>query len=1470
MKSVRSQGCLLLLALLVSLVVPVSARAVTITTTSLPDGKLGRDYMIVFLQASGGVPPRSWSIAGGSLPPGLRLDPLTGQIFGIPSSLGTFSSTFQITDSSTPPESDSKLLTIRVDDLIITTGPGLPVGVIGRPYSVMLQATGGTLPYSWAIVPGSFSGGFHRLPTGLTLNAATGEISGVPEELGIFEIDSVVTDSAVPPSSDRRPHSLLVNLPPAILTASLPDAIQGVDYIGNLQFTGGVGPYTLTITSGALPNGLTLPTHPGSFIVSFSGIPTQSGFFPFTIQLVDSSSPPFTATQALSIQVNERLAVTTTSLPPGFIDQPYLATLMAAGGVLPYTWGSAGSLPPGLTLDPSSGTISGTPTFPISLSFGASVRDSSNPAQNAFRSVSITILSRLRVSTTSLASGPVGVLYRASLSAADGTPPYTWSLSSGSLPTGLSLAASTGIISGLPTVEGTFNFTVRVSDSNMTPSFAERSLSITITPGRLIITTVFLPKASVGDPYHFTLAATGGIPPFTWSLTEGTLPPGLTLDSLTGEISGTADTPGGFDFTIQVQDSAGISERDTQDFRLIVSASPLGRNDSIATATPIPNGTIRASISPYADPPNTGNPDSDFYSFMAGVSATVTVEILANRPPLQSPLDSVIEILDVKGMRLATCRDPGTVDVGGNPDPTPNAFDDPCVNDDIQLGVITDSRLEFRPSVPGPFIIHVLDFRGDARPEFQYQLSLSGASSGNPVPLLISILPEAIPAGSSGFTLTVNGSGFIPASGIRWNGRDRTTIHAGSTQLQTFISASEVAAVGSVQVTVSNPPPGGGTSNVIPFEVMLRNPVPTLTDLSPAGAIMGSSGITLVLTGSNFVFNTQVRWNGATRQTTFVSSTELRAAIPAQDILSPGVSVVTVSNPAPGGGNSNPLDFTVNNSPNPVPSISSLLPMSVPVGSIRTMLALTVNGTNFGPNSVVRWNGSSRSTTFLSSNQLTAAIPASDLAVGQTAAVTVFNPEPGGGLSTSVPFSVENPSPVIATLSPDNRLAGGGSFKLTVTGSNFVSASVVRWNGSDHPTSFVNSAKLEAIIFAGDIATGGTHNVTVFTPPPGGGNSGGLTFTALSLTNPVPAIASLFPIYARMGRGDFTLTVNGSNFVTVSLVRWNGKDRLTIFVSSTQLQATIPASDLTAIGVAQITVFNPAPGGGISGAFLMAIDNPLPKISSIFPDTIPAGSPGFILSIRGNNLDGPNVVRWNGSDRPTAFVSSTQLQAAIPASDVAAVGTAQVTVFNGGSGEGTGTSGTSNALTLTINAANPSPTLTELSRPAALVGGPTFVLVVRGSGFVFNSVVLWNGASRATTFVSSGELRAIILASDIASPGAASLTVVNPAPGGGTSAPLIFSIITTNPVPTITSISPNKAQAGREGVTLVLNGTGFDFASVARWNGNTRSTTFVSSAELRVVLPASDLATPGAASVTVFNPPPGGGTSNAVTFTISP
>lgn len=466
--------------------------------------------------------------------------------------------------------------------------------------------------------------------------------------------------------------------------------------------------------------------------------------------------------------------------------------------------------------------------------------------------------------------------------------------------------------------------------------------------------------------------------------------------------------------------------------------------------------------------------------------------------------------------------------------------------------------------------------------------ALSGAPPPPSAPVISALSPSGAVAGGPAFTLTVTGSGFAADAVVRWNGSARPSSITSSSQMSASISATDIAAAGTVAVTVAE---SAGTSNAATFTVSPAGgggSAPSITALSPASWPAGGSAFNLTVDGSGFSSGAVVRWNGLDRPGVLQGTTRLIVYIGPGDVATPGTAQVTVFKS--GAGTSNALPFTVTGSGgggNPSPSAASMSPASATAGGAA--FTLTVNGSNFVSGAVVRWNGADRPTTFVGSTQLRAAIGAADVSAAGTDSVTVFNPAPGGGLSNALSFTV-SPSggsgggPVITAISPNSRAAGGAAFNLTVDGTGFTSGAFVRWNGSVRTGTLQGTTRLIVYISPSDVAAPGTVSVTAANP--GGGDSNSLPFTVTGSGSGggVPSITALSPSSRPAGSSAFNLTVDGSNYASGALVRWNGLDRPGTLQGTSRLIVYIPASDVASPGTAQVTVFNPGGGGGTSNA----------------------------------------------------------------------------------------------------------------------------------------------------------------------------------------------------------------------------------------------------------------------------------------------
>lgn len=499
-----------------------------------------------------------------------------------------------ITATAVKNKSKTATVTVTVTAMPSITTATLPAVTEGTAYSQVIAKTGGAGTVSFSVSVGA-------LPPGLALSSS-GTISGTatgPNGTSNFTI-KIIDASTVAPQSATQALTLVVNLPapPTITTASLPAGVEGAAYSQQIAASG-LAPLTFTTSAGSLPPGLTL---------SNSGLISGTPLGPmatsnFTVKVTDSSNPMQSTTQALSIAVNLPAppSVTTTTLPAGVEGSVYNQTISATGGLGALVFSiSSGNLPAGLTMS-TAGVITGTPTGPNgTASFTVLVTDHSTPPQTGTKVLSIVtnLQPAPTITPTSLPGGSVGTAYSQTLTVSNGLSPYTWNVSAGTLPAGLTLTynGTTATVSGTPTTaQANVAFTIEVTDSSNPKQNGSEAYTVTITPAQpLVVTTSSsqLPNAIIGTAYTTsaplaTLAASGGVPPYTWDTAPltGILPDGLTLNA-GGQIIGTVAADAVTEsFTVQVSDSATPTHNEATSASLTITVVGAGAHNSYLSGT---------------------------------------------------------------------------------------------------------------------------------------------------------------------------------------------------------------------------------------------------------------------------------------------------------------------------------------------------------------------------------------------------------------------------------------------------------------------------------------------------------------------------------------------------------------------------------------------------------------------------------------------------------------------------------------------------------------------------------------------------------------------------------------------------------------------------------------------------------------------------------------------------------------------
>jgi hypothetical protein len=612
----------------------IGCPSIAIGATNLAAGTAGAAYPSITLSAAGGVAPIVWSVTSGVLPAGMSLS-ATGVLAGTPSQIGLFNFTVKATDANGCYGAQNLSLAVNPRCPAITISPTtLPGGAAGLVYpAVSFSQSGGALPVTWS------SG---ALPPGMSFSSA-GVLSGTPTSIGVFNVAVTATDANSCVATSSLPLGVNISCPTiAVSAANLAAATVGAAYPAvTLVESGGIGPFTWSVSSGMLPAGMSLSSAGLLF-----GTPAQTGFFPFTVKATDANA--CFGTQLLSLTVNAKcptIAITPTTLSGGVAGVVYPATSFAqSGGAAPVVW-SSGTLPPGLTLS-NAGVLSGTPTAigAFNVTVTATDTNSCNATLTLPLGINITCPT-VAVNATNLPAATNGVAYPSvNLTETGGVAPFTWSLSSGFLPAGMTLSPA-GVLSGTPTQTASFFFTVKVTDAN--GCFATQTTSLTVNSKcpSINIAPTTLTSGTPGVVYPATsFSQNGGAAPVTWS--SGALPAGMSF-STAGVLSGTPTSTGVFNITVTATDANGCTATVTL---------PLGIS-VVCPAMAITSPTLAAATAGVAYPSvtmsETGGVAPIIWSVVLGTLPTgMTLSsngILSGTPTQTGSFSFTVKVTDTNG-----------------------------------------------------------------------------------------------------------------------------------------------------------------------------------------------------------------------------------------------------------------------------------------------------------------------------------------------------------------------------------------------------------------------------------------------------------------------------------------------------------------------------------------------------------------------------------------------------------------------------------------------------------------------------------------------------------------------------------------------------------------------------------------------------------------------------------------------------
>jgi len=664
---------------------------------------------------------------------------------------------------------------------------------------------------------------------------------------------------------------------------------------------------------------------------------------------------------------------------------------------------------------------------------------------------------------------------------------------------------------------------------------------------------------------------------------------------------------------------------------------------------------------------------------------------------------------------------------------------------------------------------------------------------------------------------------------------------------------------------------GGGSGGGQPPS----NPTPAITSLSPNSATQGGSALSVTITGYNFMSSSSAQWNGSARTTTYSSSTQLQVQLTPADIATPGSAAVSVTNPTPGGGDSGSSVFTINPTSNPAPQLQYSDPSSVNAGSPD--ITFTVYGSNFIPTSVIQWNGVALTTSYLSDSYLEALVPASNLSNPGVAEVVVVNPGPGGGSSTSLQFAINgfSSTPLVVSQLANDMVWDSAHQVIYLSVPSLASS-----NGNTIATLNPTTGIVQSTQFAGSEPDAlAISNDSQFLYAGLDGSSSVQRFTLPSMVPDINYLlgAGAYPagpyfavdLQVAPSLAHTTAVSNGSWSETLGNGYVSATGGMAVFDDATSRSQVADAtgdslqwgSDTQIYAInSEITSFDfyvlkVSPGGvQLSDDYQNEFSDFYVRLHYDNGTHYAYTDDGYVI----NPANGQHVGQFQASGymvpdsslNEAFFLGQTQSQAGSTSFTIESFNLTTLAPIT--------------EITIDNVRGFPLQFIRWGANGLAFNDDAGFIYVINSS-FVGGNAEKQNAAPMRTLFpVMRSWPKPVIRSRQKVLPEVRSQPAIKPR--RMTAGPQ-----DSNPAPAITALSPSSVEAGYTGligITLTVTGSNFVSLSTVEWNGSPRPTELVSSTEVQAQINLSDLQNVGTATVSVSTPSPGGGTSNALTFTI--